>query len=240
MPVDRDRLLRVLAALPDVLQREYDLADLMSSFGDDVAAILRVSGAGVMLEDDHGHLRFVAGSDPVLRELEHLQIELDEGPCLHAYRTGEEVSVPDLRETEEFVTFAGKALGSGMRSVFSLPLTSEDGTIGALNFYDTDVRSLDDDAVEVARTLASVATAYLLHARDLSAFRTENAQLSHALDTRVVVEQAKGFLAAKLEIEPHAAWELLRAYARGNQLRARDVARRVLSGELSAAALRQR
>lgn len=240
MPVDRDRLLRVLAALPDVLQREYDLADLMRSFGDDVAEILQVAGAGVMLEDDHGHLRFVAASDPVLRELEHLQIELDEGPCLHAYRTGEAVHVPDLREAEEFATFAGKALGSGMRSVFSLPLTSDDGTIGALNFYDTSVRTLDDDGTEVARTLASVATAYLLHARDLSTFRTENAQLSHALDTRVVVEQAKGFLAAKLDIELQEAWELLRAYARGNQMKAQEVARKVLSGDVSAAALRRR
>lgn len=230
--MDRDRLLEVLAELPDVLRRDVDLGELMGSFGDDVAAILGVAGAGVMLEDEHGDLRFVAASDGILRELERLQVELGEGPCLRAYQTGEEVIVPDLRDAPAFSTFAAKAIGVGMRAVFSLPLLSKDDRVGALNFYDTEVRSLDEKALEVARTLAGVATAYLIHARDLSTTRDENLQLSHALDSRVVVEQAKGFLAAKLDITPDQAWERIRAHARAEQVKAHRVAERVLRGEV--------
>jgi GAF domain-containing protein len=230
--MDRDRLLQVLMTLPDALRREYDLRELMGTFGDDVAEILGVAGAGVMLEDEGGHLRFVAASDPLLRELEHLQIELDEGPCLLAYRTGDEVMVSDLNDAPDFSAFAGKALGAGLRSVFSIPLIDHGRTLGALNFYDTDVRELSDEARKVARTLAGVATAYLSHARQLSEFRTENVQLSHALESRVMVEQAKGYLAAKLGIGPDDAWERIRERARADQRRAHDVARDVVRGDV--------
>lgn len=230
--MDRERLLRVLTELPDALLDEFDLHELMGGFGDDVAAILEVAGAGVMLEHEDGDLRFVAASDPLLRALEQLQIELGEGPCLYAYREGVEVLAGDLTDEPRFPVFAAKALDAGLRSVFSFPLTHRDDCIGALNLYDGEIRELDDETVTIGRTLARVATTYLVHARELTNFKLQNLQLTHALDSRVVIEQAKGFVAARRGVSPDDAWQLLRQRARSSQQRAHDVAAAVLAGEL--------
>lgn len=228
------RLLEVLADLPTALLEDFDLEDVMSRLGDDIADVLDVAGAGVMLEDGSGVLRFVSASDPVLHALERLQVEYDEGPCLHAYRQGDPVHATDLREDERFPRFAAQAVGVGMGSVFSFPLRNGDGVIGALNLYDRECHSLSAEETEAAMTLARVATAYLLNARDISRFRSENAHLTRALERRVLVEQAKGYLRATADLAPDAAWELLRQYARSRQLRAVDVARQLLDGELAA------
>lgn len=225
-----DRLVDVLTDLPHGILGDYDLGEVMGSLGDDIADILEVAGAGVMLEDEAGHLRFVAASDPVLGRLEELQVELGEGPCLLAYRTGEEVHSEQLADDGRFPAFAAQAVEAGMASVFSLPLAVDQRRVGALNFYDAEPRSLSAEDLDTARTLAEVATVYLLHARDLSHYRTENAQLTHALDSRVVVEQAKGWLAARTGITPDEAWEAIRDHARSQQRRVHDVSRELLDG----------
>jgi GAF domain-containing protein len=227
-----DRLLEVLSRLPAALVEDFDLEDVMSRLGDDIAAVFGVAGAGVMLEDRDGHLRFVGASDPVLRTLERLQIELGEGPCLLAYRTGDEIHAENLEREERFPTFARKARETGMGSVFSFPVTYHGDVIGALNLYDVDPRPLPPDAEMAGRTLADVAMAYLLHARDLTHYRTENVQLNHALVSRVAIEQAKGFVQARTDLDADAAWEAIRAYARRTQTRAADVAEQILQRHL--------
>lgn len=231
------RLLEVLADLPAALLEDFDLEDVMSRLGDDIADVLDVAGAGVMLEDDAGTLRFVSASDPVLHALERLQVEYDEGPCLRAYREGVPVHATDLRDDDRFPRFAAEAIGVGMGSVFSFPLHSGDGVIGALNLYDRSGHTLSDEETEAARTLTRVATTYLLNARDINRFRSENEHLTRALERRVLVEQAKGYLRATAGLAPDAAWDLLRRYARARQLRAIDVARQVLDGDLDVADL---
>lgn len=235
--MDQTRLVQILSELPTALLEDFDLEDVMSRLGDDIAEVMEVAGAGVMLEDDRGRLRFVGASDPVLKDLERLQIEFDEGPCLLAYRTGEAVNAEDLASDDRFQRFAKAAVEAGMGAVFSYPLHYHDDVIGALNLYDTDRRPMPAEAQEAGRTLARVATAYLLNARDITRFRTENAQLSQALDRRVVIEQAKGYLQAARGVDAPTAWEAIRRHARSNQVRAEEVGRRLLDGELTAEAL---
>ena len=230
--MDQDRLVQILSDLPLALLEDFELEEIMSSLGDDIAEVLGVAGAGVMLEDEHGALRFVAGSDPVLRALERLQVEFDEGPCLLAYRTGEIVHTDDLGAEDRFTRFAEAARESGMGAVHSYPLLFQGEVIGALNLYDTEPRPLGEGADEVGRTLAGVATSYLMPARDITRFRTENAQLTRALDRRITVEQAKGYLRALGRIDASTAWEVLRRHARSNQIKAEEVARQLLDGEL--------
>lgn len=230
--MDRDRLVEVLSSLPTALLDDFELEAVMGELGEDIAGILGVRGAGVMLEDEHGQLRFVAASDPLLRELERLQVEFDEGPCLLAYRTGEPVHAPDLADGTDFPAFARHAVAAGLGSVFSYPLHYDGGVIGALNLYDTEARELDEEADDAGATLAQVATGYLLHARDLSRFRVQNQQLARALDRRVLVEQAKGYLRAAIGVSADEAWELIRSYARSQQEAAVEVSRAVLDGHL--------
>ena len=238
--MDHDRLMRVLEGLPEALVRRVQLDEVLAELGEDIAVTLGMTGAGVMLEDDEGQLRFIGASDPTLQELERLQVAHDEGPCLLAYRTGDEVVAADLREDDRFPRFARDAFEAGMVSVVSLPLVHEDEVIGALNLYHTEPVEVSDAALRVGRTLAQVATAYLLHARDASHFRDENQHLVRALQVRVVVEQAKGWLRATLDLDEEGAWSLLRGHARDPQRPVRDVAEELLDGRLAAEELRSR
>jgi GAF domain-containing protein len=197
-----------------------------------MVAVLGVDGAGVMLEDENEQLRFVAASDELVRNIESLQIELEEGPCLSAYRTGEPVLIPDLERDEQFPRFSPRALLVGMRSVQSFPLRTPDHCLGALNMYSSTVAPFDDEAVGAGRILADVATAYIVNARVLANSSKLAHQLEWALQSRVVIEQAKGKLSERWGTDPGSAFQIMRRYARSQGLRLHDVASDIVEGQL--------
>ena len=232
--IDHTRMSRILVQFTQTLLTDYDVGDILYQLADAAAAMLPVTGAGVMLTDEDGHLRFVSASDETVRAIEELQIEMSEGPCLHAYRTGEQVVVPDLAETEWFPNFAPKALELGLRAVYSFPMRVGDERIGALNLYKDAPHDWDDEDRAAAQTLADVATVYIVNARTTQLTRQLTEQLQHALDSRIVVEQAKGKLSERLEVSPSEAFEWMRSYARKRGLRIHLVAEQVLEGRLPA------
>lgn len=223
----------VLRRFAGTLVGEYDLDDVLAGLGTDVARTLGCVGAGVMLGDRAGDLRFVSTSDPVLDRLEALQIEWDEGPCLLAYRSGEPVVAADLADDPRFPSFGPQAVAEGTRSVHSFPMHLQETTIGALNLYSDQPGGLDDAELELGRTFADVATIYVVHARDVADHEELTAGLQKALDTRIVIEQAKGFLVARNRIDPKAAFDLLRAYARSHRSKVREVAEDLVAGRLA-------
>lgn len=227
-----EQLWRVLERFASTLVGQRDLESVFEDLGAEMRAALGVSGAGVMLEEEQGVLRFRSASDPVLKELERLQIELDEGPCLLAFRTGEPVIAADLSQDRRFPAFGPKAIDAGMASVYSFPMRFDDEIVGAVNLYDRDPRPLTQEQIEVGETLADVATSYLLHAAEVDQLRGTTRQLQHALQSRVVVEQAKGFVAALAGVDVDEAKEWLRSYARRNQTRLNEIARRVMAREI--------
>ena len=230
--VDHARATLMLRRFAGTLAHEYDLRDVLEQLGKDIAATLGCAGAGVMLADTDEDLHFVSTSDEVLGTLEQLQIELDEGPCLLAYRTGEPVVASDLADDERFPTFGPRAVGVGMRAVYSFPMRLRETPIGALNLYDAAAGDMSDEALEVGQAIADVATIYVSHARDLAEHEELTAGLQRALDSRVIVEQAKGFLSAHWEIEPQAAFEVLRRHSRSNSIKVHAVAEDILSGKV--------
>lgn len=227
--MDHERFAAVLRRFAGTLVQDYALQDVIVRLSSEIQAVLDVRGAGVMLSGEDGRLRFVSSSDPVLEHLEALQIELEEGPCLLAFRTGEPVMADDLLADTRFRTFAPRAAAVGMRAVYSFPLRHQGTSIGALNFYREDASSLDEEARRAGEILADVATAYILHAREDDRSRMLAAQLQGALDSRVVIEQAKGFLAARLDVSVDEAFRLLRTYARSQGAHLRMVATDVLA-----------
>lgn len=231
--IDHVRLTSILRRFAGTLVGEYDLDEVMERLGEEVASLLGVVGAGAMLADDENALHFVGTSDDVLAKLEQLQIELDEGPCLLAYRTCAPVVAADLSTDERFPQFGPRAIAAGMRAVHSFPMQVAGTAVGALNLYTDEPSDLSEEAIGLGRTFADIATIYVIHDRDLSERERMTAGLQKALDSRVVIEQAKGFLAATCQIEPGPAFELIRHHARANHLKARDVARAVLDGDLS-------
>ena len=222
----------VLRRFAGTLVGEYELDDVLSTLGGDIAQTLGCAGAGAMLGDHEGHLRFVSTSDPVLDRLEKLQIEWGEGPCLLAYRTGETVIAPDLSSDARFPSFGPQAVEEGMRAVYSFPMHLQGTTIGALNLYTDQTGELSEEHVALGRTFADVATIYVVHARDLADPQELTAGLQKALDTRIIVEQAKGFLVARNRIEPRAAFDLMRRYARSHSIKVHSVAEDLVHGRL--------
>jgi len=231
--VDHTLLARVLSEVASHLVSDYDSTELLHDLCDRTAEVLPVAGAGVMLEDDDGHLRFVAASNEQVRTIESLQVELGEGPCLQAYQTGEQVVVPDLGAGgEQFPTFADRALERGLRGVYSFPMRLAERRIGALNLYHSEPMLFSDADRAAGQVLADVATTAIMNVRTLAQSNRLVDQLQHALDSRIVVEQAKGKLCERLGISVSDAFELMRRHARSNGIRLRVVAEGVMAGEL--------
>lgn len=236
--VDHRAFWQVLRRFAGTLVDGYDLADVLARLGADIRSVLDVTGAGVMLGDDEGNLRFTSTSDAVLEKLEALQIELDDGPCLRAYRTGEIVVAIDLSTDTRFPEFGPRAVDAGMSAVYSFPMHIEGDVFGALNLYRPETGAFTDDQIEVGQTLADVATSYLRNARDSEQQTLLTKQLQHALNSRVLIEQAKGFVTARTGVDLPDAFELIRSYARRRQVVVRTVARDLLHGDLTVEDLR--
>lgn len=211
---------------------EYDVMDVLAVLCDRVAEVLPVDGAGVMLEGEDDHLRFVTASDDTLRHIEALQIELGEGPCLQAYLTGEQVIVTDLAMSKVFPRFGPRALEIGLKAVHSFPMRFEDERIGALNLYRGQPGPFDAQDQIAGQVLADVATTFILNAQATEQSSRLIQQLQTALQTRIVIEQAKGKLSERWETDVTDAFHRLRRYTRERGLKLHEVAERVVTGEL--------
>ena len=231
--IDERGFRKALERFTSTLVEPFGVDTVVEELGANMVAVLGVAGAGVMLEDEEGNLRFTASSDETLKQLEALQIELDEGPCLLAFRTGETVIAEDLRTDERFPRFAPRAMDHGMAAVYSFPLRWGDSVLGALNLYREEPGEFHDEQVDAGHTFAQVAAVFLHHADELQESLLLNKQLQHALDSRVLIEQAKGFVAARHDIDPEEAFQVLRRYARHRGVRLVDVARAVVERALS-------
>ena len=227
-----DKLTELLKRFARTLIDDYPIQESLDSFCTDIAAVLEVDGAGVMLEDAEGHLRFVSASDELVRAIEALQIELGEGPCRHAYDTGEVTLIPDLDEDARFPAFSPRARSAGMASVQSYPLRTDNQCVGALNVYSRTPTSFGDDVAEVGQLLADMCTTYIVNARALTDSYKVAGQLQRALDSRVIIEQAKGKLSEQLALSVSDAFDVMRTFARNNGRRLHDVAAEVVEGRL--------
>ena len=225
--------IRSLAEMADTLVDDYDVVDLLTGLADRCVNVLGVAAAGVMLVSPGGNLGLVASSSETMRLLELFELQAQEGPCLDAFRTGERVEHQDLEaESGRWPSFSAAALREGFQSVSALPLRFRDVTLGALNLFSvTQVRMSEAD-VTVARAFTGLATLSIVQHRASIEAQRVNEQLSAALTSRVVIEQAEGVLAGRAGVDSAEAFSRLRAYARDNKLRLTDVAQATIAGTL--------
>lgn len=230
--IDHIGLHELFARFARTLADGYDLEQVIVELGEDIRATLDVAGAGVMVEDDNADLRFLSTSDGTLRTLEQLQVELGEGPCLLAYHTGEQVIAADLRDDPRFTRFGPLAVAAGMRAVYSFPMIQSEASIGAMNLYRASPGPLSAEQISIGQMFADVASAFIVHAREDDHRTLLNRQLQTALDSRILIEQAKGYVRAVCKVDARGAFEALRRYARNHSMRLSEVANQVLEGEL--------
>ena len=220
-----------LVTLADTLVDEFDVVDLFTLLATRCVEMLDVDAAGLMLVAPDGSLRVIASSSEAMRVLELFELEAQEGPCLECYQTGLPVVNQDLAgPSTAWPRFAAEALDAGFRSVHALPMRLRGRVVGALNLFHSSTGLLDEADVEAAQALADVATIAVLQHRAASEAQELSDKLSHALNSRVLIEQAKGIIAERRGLEMAEAFQLLRQHARNNNLRLTDVARSVTEG----------
>jgi GAF domain-containing protein len=232
--VDREsRLVELFVTLADTLVDDFDVVDLMHTLVEESVDLLAADAAGLMLADQRGGLQVVASSSERSRLLELFQLQNNEGPCLDCYRSGRQVQVSDVTsERERWPTFVPEAGRQGFRAVHAFPLRLRAETIGAMNLFHAQPGALPDEDMRLARSLADVATIGILQERAIQRSETLAEQLQSALNSRVIIEQAKGVLAEKGALDMDTSFSRLRAYARGNNRRLSEVARSVVDGKV--------
>jgi ANTAR domain-containing protein/GAF domain-containing protein len=236
---DRERKLsRTFVELADTLVTGFDVVDFLHLLTERCVDLLDVSAAGLMLADQRGGLRIVAASEERAHLLELFEFQNHEGPCLDCYRSGLPVVGAELDGlAERWPMFGPEALAAGFRSVNAIPMRLRETVIGALNLFSFDGHGLGEADVRVAQALADVATIGILQERAARDTQTIVGQLQTALDSRVVIEQAKGILAERVKVDLDQAFRLLRSHARDTSRPLAAVARQLLDGELSAETL---
>ena len=226
-------VVKALVEMADTLVDDYDVVDLLTGLADRCVSLLDVSAAGVMLASPEGSLGPVASSSEAMRLLELFELQTQEGPCLDAFRTGQSVEHENLQAgSGRWPSFSAAALQAGFASALALPLRLREATLGALNLLRVTRTPMDEADVIVARAFADLATLSIIQHRTAAESQRLNEQLSAALTSRVVIEQAKGVIAERADVDLAEAFSRLRSYARNHNRRLTDVARAAIDGTL--------
>jgi hypothetical protein len=220
----------VFIELADTLVDDFDLIEFLHSLTERCVQMLDVAAAGLLLTDGAGTLQVVAASSERTRLLELFQLQTDQGPCLDCFRTGLPVSVDDLAVAERWPQFTAAATEVGFAAVHALPMRLRTDVIGALNLFDTTPGTLDETRLRVGQSLADIATIGLLQQRAIRRRDVITEQLQTALNSRVLIEQAKGLLAERLQVDVAEAFTLLRAAARTHNRSLSDLAQGIVDG----------
>jgi hypothetical protein len=223
------KLAQRFVALADTLVDDYDVVEVLDGLMSTCLDLLDVNEAGLMLTDPRGGLQRVASSSEEARLLELLQVQTREGPCFEAVSDGQIIMVHDISLTRDrWPTFSERAITEGFHSVYAFPMRLREAIVGSLNLFGNDRGALDDEGRMIAKALADIATIGILQQRTLSRSSLLAENLQRALNTRIVVEQAKGVLAERGQMPMEETFNLLRDYARSHNLKLSELARSVV------------
>jgi GAF domain-containing protein len=219
--------------LADTLVAEFDLIEFLHTLVERAVTLLDADAGGVMLADQRGGLEVLAASSHEVRLVELFELQNDEGPCLEAFRTGQAVTRADLTDmTHSWPVFTPRLRAAGYASAQAVPMRLRDEVIGALNVFRVSPGALGPADMRLARALADVATVGLLQARAIQARNLLAEQLQGALNSRVLIEQAKGVLAERSGLQVDQAFTVLRTHARRNGVSLDTVAAEVVAGRI--------
>lgn len=225
------RLADVFVEVADTLVADFDLVDFLDHLTHRAAEVSGADAVGLVLADARGDLQFMASSNDAGEVLELFQLQHSEGPCRDAYETQQPVVNQDLGNADDlWPSFAASARAVGFESVHAFPMRLRRDAIGALNLFSRNAVRFADDEVRVVQSLADVATIAIIQERNLRDAEALTAQLQNALNSRIVIEQAKGALSRIENVSVDEAFLLLRHRARSTGSRLVDVARAVLEG----------
>jgi GAF domain-containing protein len=228
--VSSERLVEVFVEIADTLVDEFDVIEFLEMVSLHSTALVDADATGLLLADGEGNLQLMAASNESAQMLELFQIQALEGPCLDCFRLGQPVINADLGSAAvKWPRFAPHAVEAGFQSVHAFPLRLRNQVLGALNIFGSTVGDMVPEDARVVQAVADIATIGLLQERAIRRGEVLAGQLQSALQSRILVEQAKGALAQIHQMTPDTAFEMLRGYCRRNHARLSEVARLVVS-----------
>jgi GAF domain-containing protein len=232
------RLAHAFVELADTLVEEFDVVDLLARLGERCVELFGAAAAGLLLADGQGALRLMAATSEAMETVEVFQLQNAEGPCLDCYRSAEPVEVEDLaRAGERWPLFAPVAREAGFRSAHAFPLRLRGRVLGALNLFRAAPGRFEPSDVVFAQALADVATIAIIQHRAAHDAQTLSEQLHLALNSRILIEQAKGVIAEQSGLDMDQAFAHLRRYARRHQRLLGEVAQDVIDKRIGARGL---
>lgn len=236
MSAREDDIVAAFVSMAGSLAQGHDVSELLTQLAADCARLLDVSAVGLLLADPRGALHVVAASSERVADLEAFQAQRAQGPCHTCFLDGRPVNVPDLAAAaERWPEFAVVAARAGVASVHAVPMRLRDDVVGALNLFGSSPGSIGDSDLRLAQALADVATIALVQDRAAADKTVVNEQLQSALDSRVVLEQAKGVLFYSGDLSMSDAYTALRTYARDHNIKLTELSRALVSRALPAA-----
>jgi GAF domain-containing protein len=227
---DHEVLFDVLRRFARKMTVSYDVSEVLYEFCDHAVDVLDADGAGVSLFDERGELRFAAATSQAVVAAEKAQEEGQAGPCISSVEERRPVAVSDIREhADRWPGYCLTIQDHGLTAVLGLPLVLEDERIGSVNVYGEGPRVWTDEQITFGTVLADIAAAYVYNASELVRSRRTAEQLQTALDTRVVIEQAKGIISAQRGMSMDQAFAAIRGHARSHGITVRSVAQAVVA-----------
>lgn len=235
------RLAQVFVELADTLVEEFDVVEFLQVLSERSMELLGAGAAGLMLADQRGALRAFACAPDQADVLELFELQQEGGPCRVCFASGQSLTNVELTAgSEEWPELTARAVSAGFGFTHALPMRLRDQVIGALNLFTGIGQRLDQSSIAIGQAMADVATIGLLHERTLREKTVLSEQLQTALQSRILIEQAKGVIAARADITIAEAFDRLRGHARSNGLGLTVVATAVIDGDADPAILAPR
>lgn len=232
--VRETRISAAFVAVADILTTDFDAVELLHTLVNDCVEILEMNAGGLMLADSTGELHLMTSTSEAAEFVEVMQMAGASGPCIDCFNTGRAVGVSDIEDdADRWPEFKRVALEQGFHSALATPMKLRGKVIGTMNLFSVKVGDVSERNAAVAQALADVATIGILQERVIREGQIVEEQLHRALDSRIIIEQAKGVIASALSLTMDEAFALLRKYARDRNLTIRSVSERVSERELA-------
>jgi GAF domain-containing protein len=230
MPIDPTELAKSIGALGS-LDPERGLAPTLQQIADATKQLFAADAAGLMLVDADGQLRWASASDQTAQAVEDGQERLAQGPCAVAFSQRLPAAIRDLRTEPDWREFTQVLVSEGIRAALSVPVELDGGVIGTLDVYAHQPRDWDPSEVAALQAYAGLVASLLSAATTVQVKGRLADQLQAALEHRWLIEQAKGVLMGREQLDAQTAFERLRGVARASTRRVVDVARDVTAGQ---------
>jgi GAF domain-containing protein len=222
---DEERVIGALSEFARTLAGRFETSEVLYRLAEQALDIFAVAGAGVSVRDAQGRLRPVTGINELTTGLEAAQERFQQGPCVDAFRDDRNVVVDDLAAVgDRWPQWNREARRHQVQAVLGVPLRVREESLGALDLYSAHPRQWRESDIRLARVLCDMTASYLANASDLLDSQRTSEQLRGALASRVVIEQAKGIIAAELQCSVDEAFAVLRAHSRAHGANLRSVA----------------